>query len=163
MLNDPRLLHVFVYGTLKRGYEHHRRLCGGFVEVIPARVRGRLYLLVDKGYPMLVVPPVSIVAHGTSDLPSDLIVFDEKQRTSAPAAHPHGGDWDAIEGEILVFDDPTTRLIQLDSLEEFWPDGSGEYTRVMVWTEPPEPRLAWTYVAPADWAPGRNHRLSNRF
>jgi gamma-glutamylcyclotransferase (GGCT)/AIG2-like uncharacterized protein YtfP len=157
-MNSRELLHVFVYGTLKCGHENHRRFCGGYVAVEKATVRGRLYLLVDKGYLILVVPESSIVRHGTSNIAADI----EKTKELGKAIGEQS-NWDLIEGEIITFDDPLDRLPRLDELESFHPDGSGEYVRVLLWTELPESRLVWTYIAPHGWKPEKNCRIGCRF
>ncbi|MBW1967276.1 MAG: gamma-glutamylcyclotransferase [Deltaproteobacteria bacterium] len=49
------------------------------------------------------------------------------ERQSATA-----GDWGHVYGELLTFDDPSTRLPAIDRLEGFHPGDSSLYRRVMV-------------------------------
>lgn len=70
-MNRPATLQVFVYGTLKRGGANFASYCHGALDVRPARVWGRLYAL-SAGYPMLAVPPESVLATGTADPAHDL-------------------------------------------------------------------------------------------
>ena len=42
------------------------------------------------------------------------------------------GDWGPVYGELLSFDDPSTRLPAIDRLESFHPGGSSLYRRVLV-------------------------------
>ncbi len=41
-------------------------------------------------------------------------------------------DWGPVYGELLTFDNPSTRLPAIDRLEGFHPGGSSMYRRVMV-------------------------------
>lgn len=66
--NTRGLLHIFVYGTLKRGMWNHERFCAGARSIREAVVRERLYEM-DCGLPVLQVPEADILAHGTADRP----------------------------------------------------------------------------------------------
>ena len=41
------------------------------------------------------------------------------------------GDWGPVYGELLTFDDPSTRLPAIDRLKGFHPGGSSMYRRVL--------------------------------
>src|SRR5277367_464417 len=142
----PRIS-VFVYGTLKRGQRNHGRYCQGAVSIEPARALGRLYQL-PQGYPMLDVPPASLLAVGSTDAVADA---RRQYEPSDPTATPTLAleDWLLVQGEIITFDDPVERLIALDRLEAYLPSNcSGEYWRVLVRLIEPAGALAWTYIAP---------------
>jgi gamma-glutamylcyclotransferase (GGCT)/AIG2-like uncharacterized protein YtfP len=163
MCDEHFLLHVFVYGTLKRGHLNHTRLCTGYVDVFPAQVAGKLYLLADRGCPMLVVPSEAIITNGSHDISADMALGARLAKSLQPAELFADCAWDLVEGEVVVFDDALTRLPQLDALETFRTDGSGEYRRVAIWTQPPESRLVWTYVAPCGWRCEGHRRLDRKF
>jgi gamma-glutamylcyclotransferase (GGCT)/AIG2-like uncharacterized protein YtfP len=59
-----------------------------------------------------------------------------------------GGDLGVIRGELILFENPGLHLPKLDAFEEFYPDGSSWYRRVLVPASseggPPVP--AWVYV-----------------
>ena len=44
----------------------------------------------------------------------------------------HSGDWGAVYGELLTFDDPDSRLPAIDRFEGFRPGASSHYLRVLV-------------------------------
>lgn len=157
--NGPPRVSIFVYGTLKVGQRNHAAYCRSVVAVTPAVVWGRLYHLSARGYPILEVPPASILAQGTGDYLADAIRLDAAP-TAADLSRKHPipaadvlvaegtPDWERIEGEILTFADPRVDLPLLDALETFDPHGSdNEYDRVLIVAA--EPRMGvWTYVAP---------------
>jgi gamma-glutamylcyclotransferase (GGCT)/AIG2-like uncharacterized protein YtfP len=143
------LLRVFVYGTLKRGHENHRRLCAGMISAVSATVGGRLYDL-PYGYPALVIPGENVLAAGTANSAED--ARKTGPRTEAwglprDARPPEG--WDVVHGELLTFDDPERRLPALDLLEGFDPRSPGLYRRVLLPVET-GPRqsgmVAWAYI-----------------
>jgi len=149
--NTTGILRLFVYGTLKRGYWNHDRFCRGVLDVQEAVVRGRLYEM-PSGIPVLEVPETDILAHGTADpladvatqarLAGHLASYLEPMPESATA-----GDWRPVYGELLTFDDPSTRLPAIDRLEGFHPGGSGMYQRVLVLSYAgKEPIPAWLYM-----------------
>jgi len=159
--NTTGILRLFVYGTLKRGYWNHDRFCRGVLDVQEAVVRGRLYEM-PSGIPVLEVPETDILAHGTADpladvatqarpaghLASYLEPMPDKsagQRIWTCQRHARrvramdgehrsatAGDWGPVYGELLTFDDPSTRLPAIDRLEGFHPGGSSMYRRVLV-------------------------------
>ncbi len=147
---------LFVYGTLKRGYSNHDGYCRGVLAIERALVRGRLYIRPDR-IPFLKVPEPDILAIGTADPRSDAA---EQQRlaTHHLPGGLHGpltGSRDVVRGELLVFDDPETRLPAIDRLEGFRPGGRSLYRRVLVPVRVKESfTVAWTYAVetkPLDW------------
>ena len=66
MSNEGLEFRMFVYGTLKRGFDNHRRFCEGVLSVEEGWLRGRLYQL-PAGYPALVIPERDVLADGTAD------------------------------------------------------------------------------------------------
>ncbi len=151
--NDrPSQLCLFVYGTLKRGYNNHQRFCQGVLTVEEATVCGRLYHL-PVGYPRLVVPRKSILAHGTTDVRADVALQNEWSVRWKEWPDDVGGavsaDWDLVCGEILTFDDPEMRLPALDQLEGFDLYGTSLYQRVLLpvqSTVTSSDVIVWTYV-----------------
>ena len=133
MPRDSRL-RVFVYGTLKRGFGNHRRLCRGLVRAEAAEIRGKLYDL-PAGYPALVIPEASILALGTAQPGADVALqsqFDAQPLVpsyAVSAAGGHGG-WGRVQGEILTFRDPVC-LRAFDRLENFLPGRRTHYQRVL--------------------------------
>ncbi len=135
------LLKVFVYGTLKRGQSNHDRLCRGVLEAKAATARGRLYHL-PYGFPGLQIPESDVYAIGTTDYLRDA----EKQDGAVYYPVASAAEWDVIQGELMTFDDPATRLPALDELEGFVPGERGLYERVLITVETNgEFVLAWAY------------------
>jgi len=143
------LLRLFVYGTLKRGYWNHERFCRSAILVEEATVQGRLYEL-PSGIPVLRVPDEDILATGTRELLIDVATQERFATGSVQTLDDRrtGDDWDWVHGELMTFDDPETRLPQIDCLEGFRPGRCGLYRRLLVpvafgaTTVP-----AWCYVA----------------
>ncbi len=137
------VLRLFVYGTLKRGGLYHERYCKGVRSIEAASVRGRVHRL-PSGYPVLVVPEATILAHGSADALADAGF----QPTVGAEAAEHGGNWQQVTGELLTFDDPQTRLPRIDRLEEFHPGGASLYRRVLlpVRSETGARLAAWAYI-----------------
>ena len=138
------MLIMFFYGTLKRGGRNHERYCGGALRVEEGAVCGELYDLPLFGYPALVVPEESIRALGTGDFAGDV---EEQGRLSREHLAPLEGP--RVFGEIFIFDDPGSRLPEIDRLEGFNPaDESSQYRRVLLPTETDEGSvlLAWAYA-----------------
>jgi gamma-glutamylcyclotransferase (GGCT)/AIG2-like uncharacterized protein YtfP len=134
---------MFFYGTLKRGERNHEHFCGGALRVEEGAVRGDLFD-VHLGYPALVVPEESICAFGTGDYRRDA---EEQQRLGHGLAPLLEGP--RVFGEIFAFDDPESRLPDLDRLEGFDPaDASSHYRRVLLPVETNEGSglLAWAYA-----------------
>ncbi len=166
--NTTGILRLFVYGTLKRGYWNHDRFCRGVLDVQEAVVRGRLYEM-PSGIPVLQVPEEDIIAHGTADpladvatqarLAGHLASYLEPMPESATA-----DDWGPVYGELLTFNDPSTRLPATDRLEGFYPGDSSMYQRVMVaarvetaitpaWLYSMKCRSNWRRVVNGRWEP----------
>ena len=64
-------------------------------------------------------------------------------------------DRGVVRGELIVFDDPETRLLAIDRLEGFRPGGRSLYRRVLVPVRVKDSfTVAWTYAVetkPLDW------------
>lgn len=137
------MLRVFVYGTLKRGFHNHERLCQSAVACIPATAWGRLYHL-PAGYPALSIPDSLALARGTVDPLADT----RTQEVCKPAAVPlPEGDWGTVYGEVLEFDDPASALPPLDWLEGFTPGEQSLYDRVLIPVQCRNTWIsAWAYV-----------------
>lgn len=150
-------LNLFVYGSLKRGYEYHERFCGGAASVTEATVRGRLYEM-PTGYPALAVPDEAVHLVGTADPAADA----EAAAGSLPATAGPIEGWDTVHGELYTFDDPDERLPGIDRLESFYSDGESRYLRALVPVTSVKERgsrLAWTYIAAGgQTAPGDSGR-----
>ena len=148
--NPTPNLTLFVYGTLKRGCRNHQDLCQGFVEVLEATVRGRLYE--GPGYPILEVPEGDILAQGTTNPLADAatqlrlsgrVRAGLQQFPEAATAE----SWDTVYGELFTFDDPEIRLPSIDRLEGFHPGGRCLYRRVLVSASVEGAHQpAWVYV-----------------
>ena len=135
---------MFFYGTLKRGERNHERYCGGASRAEGAAVRGELYDLPFFGYPALAVPENSICGVGTGDPARD--AEEQHRRGRGHLALPEGP---RVFGEIFAFDDPVSRLPEIDRLEGFDPaDASSHFRRVLLPVETNEGTglLAWAYV-----------------
>ena len=155
------MLRLFVYGTLKSGQSRHHLLAAQAERVEPAQVWGHLYHL-PAGYPMLVVPSQSVLATGTSDPHTDLVVQRHFATTSYDYqrfAAPDGDEWAPIEGEVISLSEGTL-LTAIDHYEGFAPGGPSLYARVLVPTWGPSTLPAWTYVA-ADGLPTSARRIGN--
>ena len=135
-------IHIFVYGTLKRGYRYHQQYCAHAESIKTAAVWGRLYKLA-AGYPALIVPESRILANGTANIVADARALE--RHLQPDFKHP-GGDWDLIEGEIVTFSDPLHDLPPIEKLEGFRPGRFSEYQRVMVAARTEGGTLpVWTY------------------
>jgi gamma-glutamylcyclotransferase (GGCT)/AIG2-like uncharacterized protein YtfP len=145
------MLSVFVYGTLKRGGRYHARYCPTIIDAEPAAVWGRLYHL-PQGYPMLEVPPETILRSGTLDFHRDLAAQTRLASQSHSASLKLAEPWRRIEGEVLRFPSAEA-LALLDELEGFLPEAAGLYDRVLVPTLSPNAMLVWTYIAPGGRIP----------
>jgi gamma-glutamylcyclotransferase (GGCT)/AIG2-like uncharacterized protein YtfP len=133
MTREPHL-RLFVYGTLKRGFGNHRRLCRGLVRAEAAEIRGKLYDL-PAGYPALVIPEASILALGTAQPRADVALqsqLDSQSLLPSSAVNVFGGcgGWGRVEGEVLTFRDPGC-LRAFDRLENFLPGRRSFYQRVL--------------------------------
>jgi gamma-glutamylcyclotransferase (GGCT)/AIG2-like uncharacterized protein YtfP len=150
-------LRIFVYGTLKRGFPNHAPYCTGVLRVYPAWLWGRLFEL-SPDIPAMTVPPEDILAYGTTGALSDIDAqekFESSLRTGGTArfeSSAGGPPWRKVQGELLIFDDPQTRLPLLDCLEEFRPGSPSTYIRALVFAAMPDglKTSAWTYIAGFD-------------
>lgn len=144
------MLKLFVYGTLKSGCRNHQDFCQGYVELLEATVRGRLYE--GPGYPILEVPKDEILAQGTTDPLADTATQARLSHLAQAELQqlPEGAKaetWDTVHGELFAFDDPQTRLSSIDRLEGFHPGGRSLYRRVLVpATVEGARQLAWVYA-----------------
>ena len=140
---------MFVYGTLKRGFENHARFCWDALYAGEAVVRGRLYEL-PAGYPGLVVPGESVRATGTVDPWDDMETQIHLGSSSSAVPKVPTGDWDTVYGELLAFANPGRQLPPIDRLEGFVPGGPSLYRRVLLPVNTGDSStLAWTYVVKA--------------
>lgn len=144
-MSQNRHFQLFVYGTLKRGYENHRAYCAKAFDIAPANTWGRLYHLAE-GYPALEVPQSSILAQGSADILSDVYIQQKAACVKHAIPRPNG-DWDLIEGEVVTFANPTIDLPPIDILEDFYPDAEWSmYKRVLMPVQVGEEvRPAWLY------------------
>lgn len=138
--------HVFVYGTLKRGFANYKRFCRGAVSAEKATICGRLYEL-PAGFPALRVPEEAVCAVGSADPASDARL---QRRFNASGVGLASGvlGWGSVGGDLFAFDDPEARLPAIDRLEGFDPEGYSLYRRVLVPVEPEGGNtvLAWAYA-----------------
>ena len=140
---DENTFFLFVYGTLKCGFENHAGFCEGALHTEDAIVCGDLYDL-PFGFPALVVPQEAIRATGTTDPNLDVATQHHLNGTSTEP--PKEGSPQAF-GELLTFDDPGDRLPKLDHLEGFDPEGQSLYRRVLIPAETETGSvLAWAYA-----------------
>ena len=150
-------LRVFAYGTLKRGFPNHEPYCARVLQIHPAWLRGRLFKLGAEA-PVMTVPHDDILAYGTADALSDIDAQEKFQAALRTGKIPGfvssagGAGWRKVRGELLIFDDPQTRLLLLDCLEEFRPGRSSTYIRALVFVTLADglKTSAWTYIAGFD-------------
>jgi len=120
-------LRLFVYGTLMRGRANHA-LCQDANAVTPAAVWGRLYDL-GLGYPTLECPESLILAEAGRDPLGDL----RRGRRFGDIAPPRpNGDWDAIPGELMIFEGAVALLARLDAFEDCRPAAPSHYRRALI-------------------------------
>ena len=152
-MNTSAVFSLFVYGTLKRGYWNHDAFCQGVLEIREAQVRGRLYE--GPGFPVLEVPDEDVLAYGTANPLADVATQAGLSGRVGSCSRPDresatAGAWGAVYGELLIFDDPESRLPAIDRLEGFRPGGSSLYRRVLVpVTVEGACELAWVYTVAA--------------
>ena len=143
---------LFVYGTLKRGYQNYEKFCQGVLSVESGAVPGRLYEL-TTGIPMLLIPPENILASGSDDPLADVALQNRySDRTPFITAELQADDterWNWVQGEILSFNDPAIRLPAIDALEGFKQDGPSHYQRVLAPVRAGSGKniIVWLYIA----------------
>lgn len=158
---------LFVYGTLKPGFENHRRYCAGSEHVGPAWAEGRLYPL-PQGYPALVVPRSELIVLGTADYDADAWSQwkrREDRRGQAPGeASPQPERLDRASGELLALAG-AHEFAELDLLEDFRPGTASSYLRALIWVEnvSGESLPAWSYVWPGEVPPAGEPLPHNRW
>ncbi len=146
-------LRVFVYGTLKKGFSNHDAYCAGVLRISPAWLYGRLFKLSPE-IPVMTVPEESILAVGTA-VAADDIEIQQMLKSGLRVQTREASDglaWKKIRGELLLFEDPESRLPLLDGLENFCPGDISTYLRVLAPINLPGGlrTTAWTYIA-ASW------------
>src|SRR5208337_876871 len=122
----------------------------------PAWLQGRLFKLSPQ-IPAMTVPDEAILVYGTASVAADIEAqekFESLLRSrQAGGPGPSGASsWGKVRGELLIFNDPETRLPLLDSLEEFRPGYPSTYKRALVFITLPSgsQTCAWTYIAGFD-------------
>ncbi len=147
-MSSPNLhITLFVYGTLKRGQWNHDRFCRNAVDIRPATIVGRLYQL-PAGFPAVVIPEESILAHGTADPAAD--ARTQAEFAERGVAMPETtGDWDMVHGELVTFPHPERDLPPIDRLEGFRPGWGGLYRRALVAVQADDDvGTVWVYHMP---------------
>lgn len=119
------MLRLFVYGSLKRGYDNHERYCATATRIEPAHLWGRLYGL-KYGFPALELPEDAVLASGS---PDPLVDLRRQQVEPGPAFGAPAGDWDFVHGELITLADPVRDLPPIDRLEAFRPGARSLYQR----------------------------------
>jgi gamma-glutamylcyclotransferase (GGCT)/AIG2-like uncharacterized protein YtfP len=158
---------LFVYGTLKPGFENHRRYCANCPSVGPAWAEGRLYPL-PQGYPVLVVPRSELILVGTADYAGD--AWNQVELLRECSAKPPGESspgperLDRAAGELIELSSPEL-FGPLDELEDFNPEESSAYLRALIWVEDLSGASlpAWSYVWPGEVPPPGEPLRSNRW
>ena len=148
-LSTP-LLRLFVYGSLKGGYDNYNRYCRGVRSIERTWIEGQLFQ-VPTGYPVLRLTESCYLARGTEDLSSDIALL--QQFTESPPGRflsRTRGRQGVVHGELLTFANPAARLKAIDGLEEFHAGRKSRYERVLIRVYSPIRQAevpAWTYVA----------------
>lgn len=143
-------LRVFVYGTLKCGYNNHASLCRGYASRSTGVVRGRVFDR-PEGCPTLFIPMEDVLAPGGADLAADCRLPENALPpldTNAALTHPPT-PWRHVAGEIFTFHDGPDRLRRLDILEDFYPGEPSEYCRVVLPVRTSHGSVpCWAYISP---------------
>ena len=157
---EPTRLTLFVYGSLKRGFENHEVFCRDALYTGEAVAQGRLYDLPD-GYPGLVVPNGIVQATGTGDPWADAATQERSNSAASTVLEFTDENQDVAHGELLVFTHPGSQLPPLDRLEGFDPYGPSLYRRVLLPVKTVDSLLlAWTYIVEA---PSGTHLSGGRW
>jgi gamma-glutamylcyclotransferase (GGCT)/AIG2-like uncharacterized protein YtfP len=158
---------LFVYGTLKPGFENHRRYCAGSEHAGPAWAEGRLYPL-PQGYPALVVPRRELILLGTGDYDADAgnqqRLLEDCRASLRSESAPQPERLDRASGELLELAD-AQEFAELDLLEDFRPGTASSYLRALIWVEnvSGERLPAWSYVWPGEVPPDGEPLPHNRW
>ena len=144
-----RLLRLFVYGTLKRGYWNHGLFCNDAVSIKEASVQGQLYEL-PSGIPVLAVTKPDILAFGSVDTAADMYIQEHTPIPRGLTQYKMPYSCKRIHGELITLGNPVESLPPIDILEGYRPSLPGIYWRVLLpimveLTETIE--LAWCYVS----------------
>ncbi len=149
-------LRIFAYGTLKKGFPNHDAHCNGVLRTCPAWLHGRLFKLSHE-IPAMVVPDSDILVRGTAGVAADIEAQEEfesflRSKEAGGPGSSGASSWGMVRGELLVFNDPESRLPLLDTLEEFRPGYPSTYIRVLVLINLPggSQTCAWAYIAGFD-------------
>jgi gamma-glutamylcyclotransferase (GGCT)/AIG2-like uncharacterized protein YtfP len=149
-------LRIFAYGTLKSGFSNHDAYCDGVLRTCPAWLQGRLFKLSPQ-IPAMTVPDSDILVRGTAGVVADIEAQEEfesflRSKEAEGPGSSGASSWGKVRGELLVFNDPESRLPLLDSLEEFRPGYPSTYIRALVRINLPggSHTCAWAYIAGSD-------------
>jgi len=130
---------LFVYGTLKRGFRNHDNFCKNASAVEIGYVNGTLYGT-GHGFPVLCVPPGSILAVGNRDYHAGAALQARVSRDLAKT-ELRG----SVKGELISFTNPED-ILPIDRLEGV----PHFYRRVLIPARIESGRVlaAWAYVMP---------------
>ena len=145
---------LFVYGTLRHDQPEHARYCRGVTGWTHARLRGRLFRLVE-GYRLLVLPSAALLHRATESPEQDEVrrcaltpAALVEAEAAAVRADPEA-TW--IDGELLSFADATLAWPPLDAWEGTSPRGDPVYARGVVPVHTGDPnqplRAVWVYAS----------------
>lgn len=145
----PDVFRLFVYGTLKPGFENHERLLKRAITTIPASCPGMLFDTPWK-HPVARLSKDLILAYGQTDIGADRALqnhFQERGILPCQSWVPQALEG-TIHGDILLLDEPGRDLPQLDQFEEYVPGASSSrFMRVLTWVSLDDQWVtAWMYV-----------------
>lgn len=152
-MGAPDPTELFVYGTLRHDQPEHARYCRGVAGWRPARLRGRLFRLVE-GYLLLVLPPAAILHRATPEPGADeawrrAVARSGLARADAVMERAAAGGW--VAGELLAFADAAAAWPPLDRWEGASMSGHSVYARVVVPVHTGDAArplaVAWVYAA----------------
>lgn len=143
---DATALPLFVYGSLRCGQHAHRRHCRTLLAATAAGLWAR-HRWLPSGYPIITLPERAVLAVASADPRRDVELAARLAVPSDWTRRPMG-DWQHIEGELLLLDHPRQSLPAIDRYEDCRPGGCGPYRRVLTWVATNAgTALAWTYCA----------------